>query len=57
MPPAPEEFVEDAEDIAHGECCPTEAFELVEPVEVLLLLLLVLFDWECVGEVGLFFHG
>lgn len=51
----PEEFVEEADeaDIAQGECWPTEAFELVEPVEVLLLLL---FAWE-EGEVGLFFQG
>lgn len=50
--PPTEEFVEEADDIAQGECCPAEAFELVEPVEVLLLL----FAWD-VGDVGLFFQG
>lgn len=54
MLPPTEEFVEEAEDdIAQGECWPTEVLELVEPLLVLLLLLLA---WE-EGEVGLFFQG
>ena len=52
LAPTEELVVEEADDIAQGECWPVDAFELVEPVELLLLL----FDCE-VGEVGLFFQG
>lgn len=52
LAPREELVVEEADDIAQGECWPVEAFEFVDPAELLLLL------FVCdVGEVGLFFHG